>query len=311
MQRLFLGEARFGRKDQRGSRLVDQHAVGLVDDRELKTAQQQPPAESGAAECVRFHGDRARPAAEHLPVAQVVERDLLVAAVGDVAAVCRAARIGIHALLDTSDRQAERLVDRPHPIGIALGQIVVHGDHVDRATSERRGGGRERRGERLAFPGFHLREHAVQHRPAAGQLHVEMSQPDGPSGGFAHQRQGPAGERQVVEAGAPQLRTQLRRVIEKLRLGQIADAGCRPSGRGNDALEPALADAHPAGKITQRRDKARELALAQLAALWVGRADEGRCGGARHQTANCLRNTCRTARYSRQAIGSGGCSKRA
>ena len=64
-------------------------------------------------------------------VAQVVEAELRVGAVGDVAAVGGAALVVGHHVLDHADRDAQRLVDRPHPAGVAAGQVVVDRHQVD------------------------------------------------------------------------------------------------------------------------------------------------------------------------------------
>ena len=64
-------------------------------------------------------------------VAEEVEAELLAGAVGDVAGVGGAAvAVGL-AGLDAADGQAEQLVDRRHPLGVALGEVVVDGDDVD------------------------------------------------------------------------------------------------------------------------------------------------------------------------------------
>ncbi|HEX5902316.1 MAG TPA: hypothetical protein VF028_04275, partial [Actinomycetota bacterium] len=41
---------------------------------------------------------------------------------------------GRHLGLDQSDRDAEGPVDRPHPLGVPLGEVVVHRDDVDAAA---------------------------------------------------------------------------------------------------------------------------------------------------------------------------------
>jgi len=58
-------------------------------------------------------------------VAQVVEAELVVRAVGNVEAVRGLALRVLHLVLDAADRQAEELVDPTHPLGVALGEVVV------------------------------------------------------------------------------------------------------------------------------------------------------------------------------------------
>ena len=64
-------------------------------------------------------------------VAEVVEPELVVGAVGDVAAVDLLARVGVHLRLDRADGEAEAVVERAHPLGVAAGEVVVDGHDVD------------------------------------------------------------------------------------------------------------------------------------------------------------------------------------
>ena len=89
---LFLGRLIVGADDQRRSGLVDQDAVGLVDDREIVGAlHRQLPIRGGApAEVNLLEGLAMRVAAELKPlqlVAQEVETQLLGRSVGDVAGI--------------------------------------------------------------------------------------------------------------------------------------------------------------------------------------------------------------------------------
>ena len=141
--------------DQRRPRLVDQDRVDLVDDREGVAALHEPVLRDG-----------------HV-VAQVVEAELRVGAVRDVG------RVGLpplgerHHVLDRADRHAEALEDRPVPLGVALGQVVVRGHEVDararqRVQVERRGGD-----EGLALTGLHLGDVALVEDDRAHHLDVE------------------------------------------------------------------------------------------------------------------------------------------
>ena len=71
-------------------------------------------------------------------VAQIVEAELVVRAVGDVAARRLAWRSRSPCVvLDDADREAEELVEPAHPLGVAAGQVVVDGDDVNAAAGER------------------------------------------------------------------------------------------------------------------------------------------------------------------------------
>ena len=98
---------RLARDDERRPRLVDQDRVDLVDDRVRVAAL-----------------DRARESDGHV-VAQVVEPELGVRPVRDVALVRLAALGERHEVLDGSDGRPEQLVHRTRPLGVALGEVVV------------------------------------------------------------------------------------------------------------------------------------------------------------------------------------------
>ena len=133
-------------------------------------------------------------------VAQIVEAELVVGRVGDVAL------IGVAALLvgqvgdDHPDAQAEEAVDLPHPFGVALGEIVVDGDDMDALAGQRVEIDRERRDQRLALAGPHLGDLAAVERDAADHLDVVMALAERALGGLADRREGFG--QQIVELGA-------------------------------------------------------------------------------------------------------------
>ncbi len=166
--------------DQRRTGLVDQDGVDLVHDREVVAA---------------LHQLVLRP--RHV-VAQVVEAELVVRAVGDVARVLLAALGRRHVGQDAADVQAQELVDAAHHLGVALGQVVVDRDDVDAVAGQ----GVQIRGQRadegLALTGLHLGDVAEVERGAAHQLHVVVPLAEHALGGLTD-----GGERlgeQVVQA---------------------------------------------------------------------------------------------------------------
>src|SRR5450755_3967939 len=143
--------------DQRGPRLVDEDRVHLVYDREivatLHTVVQAPG---------------------HV-VAQVVEAELVVGAVGHVGRVLLAALLGLHLGKDHAYFEAEELVHPAHPLGVALGQVVVDRDDVHAVAGQRVQVGRQHGGQGLALTGPHLGDVAQVHRGAAHELDVEVA----------------------------------------------------------------------------------------------------------------------------------------
>ena len=142
--------------DQRRAGLVDQDAVDLVDDRVIELA-------LGLILLGRLH-----------VVAQVVEAEFVVGAVGDIAAVHLLALGRIHLRLDRAHGHPEAVKERAHPLGVAAGQVVVDRHHVDALAVEGiqvcgQGGD-----QGLAFAGDHLGDVSAVQDHAAHQLDVEM-----------------------------------------------------------------------------------------------------------------------------------------
>ncbi len=163
----------FGRAgdDERRPRLVDQDRIHLVDDRVME----RPMAHLLEPEL-------------HI-IAEIVEAELVIGAVGHVAQI-RLLALGIIELMDdASDRHAEEPVDLSHPLGIALGEVIVDRDDVDAFPGQRVEIDRQRRDEGLAFAGLHLGDHAAMQHDAAHHLHVEMALPERALGGLAHGRE--------------------------------------------------------------------------------------------------------------------------
>ena len=107
-------------------------------------------------------------------VAQVVEAELVVGAVGDVGGVRDAPLVGRHLRQDDADVQAEEAVHAAHPLGVAFGQVVVDGDDVHALAGQRVEVRRQHAGQGLALTGLHLGDVAEVQRRAAHHLDVEL-----------------------------------------------------------------------------------------------------------------------------------------
>jgi len=154
--------------DQRRARLVDQDRVHLVDDRVRQLALHAVLEPEGEV------------------VAQVVEAELVVGAVGDVGAVRGPLLVGRLPGLHHADAHAEEVEDRAHPLGVAARQVLVDRDDV-RALAGQRIEVRGQRGDqRLAFAGAHLGDVAVVQHHAADQLHVEVPEAQRAARRLAH-----------------------------------------------------------------------------------------------------------------------------
>ena len=184
-------------------------------------------------------------------VAQVVEAELRVRAVGDIRGVGGAlVLVGLHVLQDP-DRDAERVVDRLHPQRVAAGEVVVDGDDVDAAAAERVEHDRQRGGQRLALAGPHLGDGAVVEHHPADQLDVEVTHAHRAPAGLAHERE--ALVQQVVEAlAAPGALAQLVGGLAQLSVGVVLQLGLE----GVDPSDPLFVGLELLG-LAQRSARSR------------------------------------------------------
>ena len=167
------GEVQVGRilggsgDDQRRARLVDEDAVDLVDDGEVVLA------------------------LDHLVqhelhvVAQVIEAEFVVGAVGHVRGIRLAPPGVVDAVHDDAHLEAEGLIDAPHPLGVAPREIIVDRDDVNALAADRVQIDRQRGHQRLALAGGHFGDLALMEDHAAQQLDVVMTLSEVSLGGLA------------------------------------------------------------------------------------------------------------------------------
>ena len=169
-------------------------------------------------------------------VAEVVEAELVVGAVGDVGAVGFAALLVGEVVDDDADGEAEEAVDLAHPFGVAFGEVVVDGDDVDAVAGEGVEVAGKRGDEGLAFAGLHLGDLAGVEDDAADHLDVEVAHLDGALAGFADDGEG-FGE-DGVEGGLFG-GDALVGIFECLRWRRRCAGGIRRSWRGVGSSESA------------------------------------------------------------------------
>ena len=158
--------------DEGGPGLVDEDGVHLVHDG-----------------VVELPLDHVLPVDHHV-VPQVIEAELVVGAVGDVAVVGLPPLIGVQIVDDAAHGEPQKAVDLAHPLGVATGQIVVDRDDVDALAGERVQIGGEGGHQRLALAGLHLGDPALMEDHAAQQLHVEVAHAHSPDGGLPDHGEG-------------------------------------------------------------------------------------------------------------------------
>ncbi|MNY08235.1 hypothetical protein D3C86_1410780 [compost metagenome] len=160
------------RDDQRRARFVDQDGVDFIDDGEVVAA---------------LH---------HLAtvidqvVAQIVEAEFVVGAVGDVGVVGRLTLALRQTVDDDADLEAQEAIDAAHGLGVAARQIVVDGDDVDALARQGVQIDRGHGHQGLAFARPHFGDAAFMQDHAAGQLDVVLTLAQDPLGRLAHHGEG-------------------------------------------------------------------------------------------------------------------------
>src|SRR5437763_14013304 len=95
--------------DERRPRFVDQDRVYFVDNRVIIAALDLLFACRG-----------------HSVVAEIIETELAVRAVSDVAGVLLATDIRLLVVLNATNAQPNEIVERTHPFRVASGEIIIH-----------------------------------------------------------------------------------------------------------------------------------------------------------------------------------------
>ena len=173
------GGLRLAGDDERRPRLVDEDRVDLVHDRVGVAALDDAVERDG-----------------HV-VAQVVEAELGVRPVHDVARVRLAALRERHEVLDGADGAAEQLVHGLRPLRVALREVVVHRHEMDSLAGETVEIERLHGDERLPLARLHLGDVALVEDDPAHELDVEEPHADRAPEGLAHR--GVGLEDQVLE----------------------------------------------------------------------------------------------------------------
>jgi len=206
--------------DERGAGLVDEDRVDLVDD---------------AVEVAAL--DEVLAAPRHV-VAQVVEAELVVRAVGDVGLVLLAADLGVLTRDHGARRHAEGAEDATHELGLVRREEVVDRDDVDALAGDRIQVRRERRGQGLALTGLHLGDVAEVEGGAAHDLDVVGTLTEGAARGLAHSGEG-LGHELVERLARLVARAQLGRLAAQLLVGEVRVVLFERRYGLHDLLQPA------------------------------------------------------------------------
>ena len=138
----------------------------------------------------------------HEKIAEIVEASLFRGDVGDAGAVGRSPRAGRHPLLNVGNRQSEQSIDRPHPIGVAPGQVVVERQYVHTAIGESVEHRRHHGRQRLSFTGLHLHDMSGVESQARDDLFIERTLAEDTARRFPRQRKRRDAQDVSIGAGA-------------------------------------------------------------------------------------------------------------
>ena len=153
--------------NQRGTGLVDQHRVHLVNDGIVQVSLHQ----------LLF--------INHHVISQIVETILIVGHIGDITGILLSSLIVFHGVQDHAHGQAQKLMHLSHPLRVTLCQIVVDRHNMDAFSFQRVQIGRTGGYQRFSFTGFHLRDTALMKNNTADQLYPVVLHIQHPSGSLS------------------------------------------------------------------------------------------------------------------------------
>ena len=152
------GDCRGPANDERRPRFVDQDGIDFIDDGIIVTALD-----------LLFLGGR------HAVVTQIIEPELAVGSVRDIAIVLLLAERRRLIVLNATDGEPEHFVDFAHPLRVATSEVIVYGHQVNAAPGESIQVDRTSCDESFAFTGRHFSDLAFVQDDSADELNIEMN----------------------------------------------------------------------------------------------------------------------------------------
>ena len=152
----FGGFAALSGNDKRGSCLVDQDGVDLIDDTVVKISLYK----------LLFVDD-------HI-VTKVIKSKFIVCYISNVASVCCTALFRFHVVEDNAYGQSEEFMDFTHPLSISFCQVVVDSYDMDTLAFEGIQVCRKGRHEGLTFTSLHLCDTSLMENDTTDDLYTVM-----------------------------------------------------------------------------------------------------------------------------------------
>ncbi len=160
------------RNNERRSGFVDENGVHFVDDRKIQFA---------------LH--HARKLGFQI-VAQIIEAELVVRTVRNVAGVSGALVLVFHAGNDDADRKPHEFMNFSHPFRVAAGEVIVDRDDMHAFARKRFEIAGQSCNERFAFARLHFSDSALKQTDTADDLNVEVAHAEHASACFAQGGEG-------------------------------------------------------------------------------------------------------------------------
>ena len=112
-------------------------------------------------------------ALSHAVIAQIVETELGVCTVGNIAQILRTTLLGAHRVLDAAHSKAKKFIEMAHPCGVAAGKIIIYRDELDVLAGKCIQVQRKRGHESFALARLHFGDCAAMKNDAADKLNIE------------------------------------------------------------------------------------------------------------------------------------------
>ena len=121
-------------------------------------------------------------------ITKVIKTQLIVRHIRDITGICRTALVVVHGIKHNAYRQAQKLMNLPHPFRITVCQIIIDRYNMDALALQCIEVSRQGRYQRLTFPCLHFSDTPLMQDHAADELHPVMLHAKRPPGSLPHGR---------------------------------------------------------------------------------------------------------------------------
>ncbi len=200
---------RLRRNDKRRACLINEHAVGLINNGKVQSAQTHVAPARGIGQCPKPQTQVTALLTKDHPVTQIIESQFLVGAIDDIGPIGLLPLRQLLACDDHTNAQAQSRVKRRHRLGIASRKIIIDRDDMNRESRECCSRCSQGRCQRLAFASRHMRNHAFKKCMSPHDLDVVRTFSGDALASFAQQGKGFGKSGFILHPGPPELQSRL------------------------------------------------------------------------------------------------------